>query len=218
MRTAIFLLIVFCVSTIFAGTTGKITGTVTDNDTGEAIPGANIMIVGTHLGSATDLKGNYTIINVPLGTYTVEASIIGYRTVKTKDVKVKANSTTKLNFVLSAQSIESEAIVVTAERPMIMKDISSQMATVSGAKMRSAEMYIQHNTEEYDKIDESGFYQVIQKPMSTLQRMLMLHLIPMPVALSCKIKCHIKMLYAARNLLIILLMITNNLSKDGLFQ
>ena len=166
MRAILFLLIVFCASIVFAGTTGKIKGAVKDNQTGQVLPGANVLVVGTTLGSSTDLKGNYTIINVPPGIYTVETSMIGYTMVKTKDVKVNVDSTTTLNFVLSTQSIESEAIVVTAERQILMKSVASAMSVVS-QDAGSAEMYFQHNTEEYDKIDESGYYHVIQKPMST---------------------------------------------------
>jgi len=57
---------------VWAGTTGKIVGQVVDAETGEPLPGANIQIEGTPMGAATDEDGQFLIINVPVGTYTVE--------------------------------------------------------------------------------------------------------------------------------------------------
>ena len=48
-----------------AGTTGKLAGKVTSKDTGEPLIGANVMINGTPLGAATDLTGNYYILQIP---------------------------------------------------------------------------------------------------------------------------------------------------------
>ena len=58
------LLLLLLSSGAFAGTTGKIAGKVTDKKTGEPLPGVNIIISGTTMGSATDIKGNYFIINI----------------------------------------------------------------------------------------------------------------------------------------------------------
>lgn len=66
---------------VLGGNTGKIAGRVTDAQTGEPIVGANIIIEGTYLGAASDLNGNYAIINVPPGVYKVKASAVGYKTV-----------------------------------------------------------------------------------------------------------------------------------------
>ena len=54
-------------TTLFAGTTGKIAGTVKDATTGEALPGSNVIIVGTTMGAATDTNGEYFILNIPPG-------------------------------------------------------------------------------------------------------------------------------------------------------
>ena len=52
---------------MFAGTTGKISGNVKSEANGEALIGANVMVEGTPYGAATDLKGNYFILQVPPG-------------------------------------------------------------------------------------------------------------------------------------------------------
>ena len=86
------MLIVFGVFTwgvnIFAGTTGKISGTVTDAQNGAPLPGVNVMIEGTSIGAATDLNGFYFIINIPPGNYTVSATMMGYKTISKTGVKL----------------------------------------------------------------------------------------------------------------------------------
>jgi len=118
----------------WAGTTGKIVGYVTDADSGEPLPGANVIIEGTAMGAATDLEGYYVILNVPPGTYTLVASMIGYQKVKIKDVQVSINFTTKVNFQLKPTVLEAgKEITVVAKRPAIRRDLTSTLATVSGS-------------------------------------------------------------------------------------
>ena len=59
-------------SSIYSGTTGKIAGIITDNNDGQPLPGANITILGTSLGAATDLNGQFTILEVPPGIYILQ--------------------------------------------------------------------------------------------------------------------------------------------------
>ena len=73
-----FLLILLIPFLIYAGTTGKLSGTIKDALTGEPLVGANIIIVGTDLGGATDINGNYVILNISPGSYSVKISYIGY--------------------------------------------------------------------------------------------------------------------------------------------
>ena len=70
------------VQPLLAGITGKIAGHVVDSESGEPIPGANIIIEGTAMGEASDLDGYYTILQVPPDVYTVTAAVIGYGKVK----------------------------------------------------------------------------------------------------------------------------------------
>ncbi len=78
------------------GQTGTITGVVTDRETRETLPGANVAIQGTTTGAITDLDGRYTI-TVGAGQYTVVASYIGFEPV-TRQVTVVAGQTVVLNF------------------------------------------------------------------------------------------------------------------------
>lgn len=116
---------------LYAGTTGKISGVVTDEATGEPLIGANVMIKGTELGGSTDLDGAYYIINVPPGKYSVIFDYLGYRSIIKQDVRVYVDRTVIINTEMSEALIETEAMVVTAERNKIQKDLTSSEVSVT---------------------------------------------------------------------------------------
>jgi outer membrane receptor protein involved in Fe transport len=126
------LLIILLSGLAIAGTTGKISGKVIDAATGEPLIGANVLIIGTTLGAATDFDGNYFIINIPPGRYEVKASIIGYNSVTNQNIQVSVDQTTKLNFNLGEEAVEMADVVVVATRPIVQKDLTSTQANVSG--------------------------------------------------------------------------------------
>ena len=107
--------------TAWAQNTGKIAGRVTDASSGDGMPGAAVIVEGTTLGAATDVDGNYFIIGVPVGTYTVRASFVGYQTSTLLGVDISAGYTRELDFSLEP-GVELEEVVVEYERPLIQKD------------------------------------------------------------------------------------------------
>jgi hypothetical protein len=108
------------------GVTGKIQGKVTDRNSGEALPGVNVMILGTSLGAATDINGEYFILQVTPGEYEVKASMIGYQEVIIQNVRVRSDLTTRVNFEIEETSLQLEGeVVITAVRPIIQKDVTS---------------------------------------------------------------------------------------------
>lgn len=117
----VLLLFAFLPYLTFAGTVGKIKGKVTDVTTGEPLIGANVLVLGTSFGAATDVNGNYTISNLEAGVYQVRASFVGYQTVTISNVRVNADLTTELNFQLPGEGVELQQINVVAERPLIIK-------------------------------------------------------------------------------------------------
>ena len=62
-----------------AGTTGKISGKVTDAETDEVLPGINILVEGSTMGAASDVNGEYLINNITPGKYTIIVSGIGFQ-------------------------------------------------------------------------------------------------------------------------------------------
>jgi len=123
---------------VWAGTTGKIVGTIQDKETGEAIPGVSVVVEGTTMGASTDADGRYFIINVPVGTYTLKASMIGYTPQKQVKVKASADLTTTVDFKLASTVLElPEAITVTAERPMVDQSRTSTMHITTATEITS---------------------------------------------------------------------------------
>lgn len=123
-RLTVVLAVVLLAATVFAGTTGKIAGTVTDKQTGEPLPGVNVLITGTTIGAATNIKGEFFIINVPPGEYTLKVNLIGYRPLEVTSVQVTLDLTTTLDLELETETIDMGTITVEAERPMIEKDVT----------------------------------------------------------------------------------------------
>ena len=115
---------------IFAGTTGKISGKVVDENN-QPLIGCNIVVKGTSLGAATNIKGEYFILNIPPGKYDLTASMIGYGTVTVEGTLVMVDLTAKTNFFLKPETIEGDVITVTAEKPTVRLDQTSMSAVVS---------------------------------------------------------------------------------------
>ncbi|MEN8194623.1 MAG: carboxypeptidase-like regulatory domain-containing protein, partial [Bacteroidota bacterium] len=120
-----------------AGTTGKISGTITDAETGEPLPGINILIEGTTMGAASDINGEYLINNIPPGKYTIIASGVGFQKRSFLQVQVSADFTTNLDFEMSTESITTETVVVQAKSAMIRKDLTSSHTTVDSKTIES---------------------------------------------------------------------------------
>ncbi len=119
-----------------AQTAGKISGRVTNASTGEPLPGANILIRETPLGASADENGNFFILNVPPGTYVVQAQMIGYKTVRREDVRISVNRTVEANFRMESTVIEGEVVTVQADRVSIKKDQTNSIRNISSEDIK----------------------------------------------------------------------------------
>ncbi len=93
--------------------TGNIKGTLIDTDTKAPLIGANVSIVDSHLGAATDINGEFGITNLPVGSYSLRFGYIGYKPVVKTDIIVKPGRITFVDVELASSSIETESVVVT---------------------------------------------------------------------------------------------------------
>ncbi|MBX2822227.1 MAG: TonB-dependent receptor [Rhodothermaceae bacterium] len=109
---------------------GKIAGRITDRQTGESLIGVNVVLDGTSQGAVTDGDGNYIIVNVRPGTYTLVFSYVGYQTQRIQGVRVSTGQTTRYDISMTETVIEGEEILVQAERPLIQKDLTASKKTV----------------------------------------------------------------------------------------
>lgn len=128
-------LLLVCQSAFAVGTTGKIAGRIVDAKTGQPLPGANILIEGTDMGASADRGGYYFVVNVPVGTYSVTARVIGYKSVTFENIRAIQELTTTVNFSLEQTVIALPGVVVTAERPMVQPDVTATMRIISTDEM-----------------------------------------------------------------------------------
>jgi len=126
----LILLIVLAIPALLFAGNGKISGTVKDATTKEAVVGANVVVVGTTMGAATDPEGRYYILNIPPGTYTVQASVVGYARMEIGSVQVRADQTTDLNFDLRQETIELKEVVIQAQMRVVDKSQTSSKSTI----------------------------------------------------------------------------------------
>ena len=89
----------------------SVSGTVTD-EKGSSLAGANVVVEGTDLGAASSEDGTYSI-SIEEGSYTVTASVIGYKS-STASVDVSGDVT--LDFSLAISAVEMSALEVLASR------------------------------------------------------------------------------------------------------
>jgi outer membrane receptor for ferrienterochelin and colicin len=116
--------------------TGAITGLVTDEN-GEAVPYANVFIKGTQLGGAANAEGKFTIIKVPVGSYTLTVKSVGHAPVD-KPVEVNANVTATVNFKLTEEAVKMKTVDVTGNiKIAIRKKDSSTKQIVTSEDLRS---------------------------------------------------------------------------------
>ena len=92
---------------------GTIVGVVVDSENGETLPGANVVIEGTSIGTTTDLDGNYKL-QVEPGTYNLVFSYIGYNNATVQNVEVTAGAPTRIEMELTSEAIGMDEVVVEA--------------------------------------------------------------------------------------------------------
>ncbi len=114
--TLTLLLLVFLTvnSPVLSQNMGKIKGTVTDASTGDPLLGANVTVVGTQIGAATNTSGEYSLKLKP-GKYTIQASFVSYKPAK-EEVTVSPGKTIVLDFKLTSDLIGTGEVVVLGTR------------------------------------------------------------------------------------------------------
>ena len=125
---------------VYAGTNGKIQGVVRDAQTGESLPGANVVLDGTKRGATTDVNGFYLILNVDPGSYAMSASLIGYDSQRKTDVRVQSDFTTETNFLVREAALQLGEMVVVAERPPVEPDRTTSKYILSADDIENLPM------------------------------------------------------------------------------
>ncbi len=117
--------------------TGGVKGVITDAQTDEPLPYANFILKGTSLGCASDDDGNYKIPNIPVGTYVLRATYVGYKPMEV-EITVVANRTLQQEIKLSAESLTKETVIVTAQAEGQRQAINEQLSSLEIKNVVSA--------------------------------------------------------------------------------
>ena len=145
LETALFSVLMLCscgaLATLWAAA-GELKGTVIDAQTRDPLPGANVILVGTALGSSTDLNGKYAIGSVPAGTYTLRVTYIGYAT-KEESISVGAEGQVTFDVALISTVLEGEQILVQAQREGQLAAINTQLSADALVNVVSSEKILE---------------------------------------------------------------------------
>ena len=119
--------------------TGTVAGTIRDAVSDEPLPGANIVLEGTSIGASADAEGAFTLRGVPVGTYTLQVTFVGFARAE-RPVQVQAGQTTRLTIGLEETAFVGEEVVVTGSKrqekildaPVTIEVISAEDLNTSG--------------------------------------------------------------------------------------
>lgn len=130
-KTFILFIALISLASAVNAQSGRIVGTILEAGTNEPLTGATVQIVGTTFGASADVDGNYRILNVRPGTYTLEFRFIGYRAYIVEGVLVRTDLNTEVNAVLQSEAFVGQEIVVQATQDVVIRDLTSSESRVS---------------------------------------------------------------------------------------
>ena len=133
-KTLLFLLISV---SVFAQNAGTLRGTIKDAKTKEDIIGATILVQGINKGAATDINGFFSFAKLPVGSYSLKVSFVGYETKIYENVKVIADQVTELNLGLAEEAATLAEVRVVAQKltnteVSVISEIKAAQLVVSG--------------------------------------------------------------------------------------
>ncbi len=127
--------IVLCSTRLFAlGITGSIEGRILELSSHRPVIGANVIIVGTTIGTVSDTAGRYRFPNVRAGSYDLRFSGVGYKSVFVRGVSVEIDLRTHIDVTMELSAVEMEEVEVVAQTPLIQTDLAATAYTVTSGK------------------------------------------------------------------------------------
>jgi len=122
---------------LFGQTTGKISGIVLEKGSSDPLTGANVYLSNTSYGTACDVGGRFSMINIPPATYDLRVDMIGYKSVQVNKIKVSVNRTLSLNIEMEPTVIEGEVVTVEVARLAQKKDQTGTIKNISGEEINA---------------------------------------------------------------------------------
>jgi hypothetical protein len=133
----------FCVSNLVAQT-GNIYGIVVDSLTKQRIPFANVSIIGTQRGAASNNVGFYYIPKLAPGTYEIEARVMGYISLR-KKVSLNSDQGLEVNFEIVPTEIEVQEVLVNAPRKRLELEMSTSVHVVQKQELKAVPVAAQQD-------------------------------------------------------------------------
>ncbi len=121
-------------SAIFAQSAqkGVLEGMITDKSNGAPLIGVNVVVIGTYLGTSSDINGRYIIPNINPGEYMLEITYIGYKVVQKTGVRIEAGRNVTINFELEQTALAlGQEVVVIGEKPLMQVGETGTVRTIS---------------------------------------------------------------------------------------
>ncbi len=132
MKKSILYTLFFCFLTVISFGQGRITGVVSDGESGEALPGAAIIIKGTTTGTISDTDGNFTLSDVPDDAI-LTISFVGYAI-----LEIPVNGQTRFDIKLELDIQSLEAVVVVGYGTERKRDLTGAVGSLKPEELAAA--------------------------------------------------------------------------------
>jgi len=136
---------------------GTITGKVTDGESGETLRGASVLVVGTKKGAYSDVKGKFTIKSIPVGTYSVRVSYVGFTPKIVENIVVLDGQSASVDVVLQTNIKKTQEVVATARR------VDDNQAALLNKRKNSAQVSDGISEEEISKLPDADAGQALKR-------------------------------------------------------
>ena len=132
-KNLLILFFIFITNFSFCQKTGVIKGTVKDKETQEYLVGASILLEGTLIGGTSDKDGNYKIENIPVGSYNVKTSYLGYKQSVQYNVIVSSGNYRFVNFEIESQqqTLNTVNISIDKNKTAVVADLTTPLSVQS---------------------------------------------------------------------------------------
>jgi outer membrane receptor for ferrienterochelin and colicin len=116
---------------------GNIKGIIVERKSGKPLAGANVIIVGKTMGAATGPDGQFLISKLPMGVYTIEASMIGFKSKRIENIIITEEAAIKLHIELADTLLSLREIIVTPGHFSLMEKESASRNALKDEDIRS---------------------------------------------------------------------------------
>ena len=127
-------LLVFCAASLSAQGSGRVVGTIT-TENGQPLAGANVLMPSARIATLTGIDGRFQFPAVPAGVQSVQASLIGYKTV-TREFTVASGATSTVDFQLGIEAVRLEGIVATGYGSQDRRALTGAIGSIRGDEIR----------------------------------------------------------------------------------